>query len=101
MLGQRWLDRAISRGRLLGRVGLWYHPEYAPPVLAHTARVEGLDPKRGERILIRLVEEKLIEARHIRRAPIAAVGDLLRFHSFPYLESTADRERLGRIFGLQ
>lgn len=100
MLGERWLDRAVARGRLLGRVRLWYHPEYAPFQLARTARVEGLDPKRGERILMRLVEEKLIEPRHVSRAPIAAVGDLLRFHPLAYLESTADRERLGRIFGL-
>src|SRR5687768_16642168 len=84
----------------MSRVRLWYHPEYAPAMLAESARVEGLDPRRGERILLELVEEGLLRPSDVRRAPIAAVGDLLRFHPLSYLEATADRERLARIFGL-
>jgi acetoin utilization deacetylase AcuC-like enzyme len=94
------LARLRARRRLMSRVRLWYHPEYAPAMLAESARVEGLDPRRGERILLELVEEGILRASDVRRAPIAAVGDLLRFHPLSYLESTADRERLARIFGL-
>jgi acetoin utilization deacetylase AcuC-like enzyme len=94
------LERLRARHRLLGRVRIWYHPEYAPALIAHSARVEGLDPRRGERILIELVEQKLIAPRDVRRAPIASVGDLLRFHPLSYLEASADRDQLAHVFGL-
>jgi acetoin utilization deacetylase AcuC-like enzyme len=70
-------------------------------MIADSNRVEGLDPRRGERILLELVDEGLISPSDVRRAPIASVGDLLRFHPLSYLEATADRERLARVFGLQ
>ena len=80
------LDRLVARHRLSGRVGIWYHPEYAPG---------------GERILIELVEEGLLSGRDVRRAPIASTGDLLRFHPLSYLEASADRDRLAGIFNLR
>ncbi len=94
------LHRLRARRRLRGRVRVWYHAEYAPALMAESVRVEGLDPRRSERVLVELVEEGLIRATDVRRAPIASVGDLLRFHPLSYLESVTDRDRLARIFGL-
>lgn len=97
---RRLVERWRSRRRLSRDVSVWYHPKYAAPGLRKSARVKDLDPKRGELVLTRLVQDGLLRARDVRPAPRATFRQLTRFHSQAYLEAVASAEQLAPIFGL-
>lgn len=97
----RWLERWRARRALGTKVGIWYHPEYAAEQLAETARVAGVEPRRGELILGRLLQDRLLEIAQVSPSPMASFEDVLRFHTERYLASSEEPEVLGRIFGLE
>lgn len=82
-------------------MGVWYHPEYTSDLLAETARVANLDPRRGELILGKLMQAGLIAAKDVRRPEPATLHELERFHPLSYIEQTISTETLGHIFGLE
>ena len=90
---QAWMRR--------GRVGLWYHPDYAAPALRFTSRVDNIEPRRGERVLARLLQEGVLRPVDIRTPPSCSIGQLRRFHGLGYLERAGTPETLGRVFGLE
>ncbi len=96
-----WLQRRKAHARLRDDVGLWYHPEYKAEALVESARVPGIEVARGEMILGALGAEGLIRPKHVRPAPLVALGDLAKAHAEAYLDKTARPEYLGRIFGLE
>ena len=96
-----FLRRWRARRRLGQSVDIWYHPEYAPPALAETARASALEIDRGVKILAALEHEGLVAPDDVRRPRAATVAELLRFHTLPYLESTNDPAAVARVFGLE
>lgn len=97
MTWRHWLGARLRRGR----AGLWYHPDYSAPGLALSARAEHVQLERGERIVGRLLQERLIRKFDVRTPPLASLGQLKGFHSLAWLESAERPETLGRIFGLE
>ena len=94
-----WLQRRKAHARLRDDVGLWYHPEYKAEALVETARVPGIEVARGEMILGALGAEGLIRPKHVRPAPLVALGDLAKAHAEAYLDKTARPEYLHRTRG--
>ncbi len=90
-----------ARRSIHGRVGVWYHPEYAAPALKASARVANIEPRRGELILARAIEDGWLRPADVRRAPMASVEQLQRFHSWKYMTESTQAPLLGRIFGLE
>lgn len=97
----RAVERWRARRRLGSEVGVWYHPDYASPILTETARVANLEPHRGELVLGRLMQDGLLSPSDVRTPILASMAQLLRFHPLAYLDSTLGPETLGRIFGLE
>ncbi len=96
----RVIERLKARRRLKGEVGLWYHPDYVSELLAETARVANLEPRRGELIVAKLLQVGLIQREDVRVPEVATLAELGRFHPFSYIEKTLTAETLGHIFGL-
>ncbi len=97
---RRIFERLRARRRLGRDVSVWYHPAYAPHQLTKTARVKHLEPKRGEYVLTRLVQDKLLRASDVRPSPQATYRQLLTFHTPQYLADVARAENAAAIFGL-
>lgn len=93
----RWRARA----RLRDEIGVWYHLDYGVDALADTARVLGLDPNRGEKILARVTHTLSLDPNHIRAARLATVTELTSVHPRKYLEQTTQPSYLARVFGLE
>lgn len=94
------LRRLRSRIRR-GSVGLWYHPDYSAPNLAESSRAEHVEFRRGEIVLARLFQERLISPSRVESpspTPLAEVG---LFHSQRWLERAEDPEVLAHVFGLE
>lgn len=94
-------SRFSARRRFHRSVSLWYHPDYDVPSLSRSARVRGLVPDRGKKILAHLIEEKIIKASDIHPPPLCRISQLRLFHTEDYLEEAGQSETLGRIFGLE
>ncbi|MEL7371549.1 MAG: hypothetical protein AAFN74_21685, partial [Myxococcota bacterium] len=97
----QWLRRLRAKWRLLRAVEIWYHPDYAPPALAETARTTSVDLARAARILTALQREGLLSKDSVRQPEPATVAELQRFHSLKYLESTNEPASVARVFGLE
>ncbi|MEM7675504.1 MAG: histone deacetylase [Myxococcota bacterium] len=96
-----WLRRLRAQWRLRRAVEIWYHPDYAPPALAETARTTSVDLARSALILSALQRDGLLSTARIRRPEPATVAELQRFHPLSYLESTNDPSTVARVFGLE
>lgn len=59
-----------------------------------------LEPKRGEYVVTRLVQDKLLAPRDIRPSPRASYRQLLGFHTPQYLADVTRAENVAGIFGL-
>ena len=99
-LWRRWRRRRAARRSLGGDVALWYHPAYAPALLARTCRVPSVPLRRGVLVLGELVRLGLLRAADVRAPQLASSEELLRVHPWNYLEDVARPEVLAHIFGL-
>ncbi len=97
---RRLIARVRAHQRLKGIAGLWYHPEYVLGLLANNARVTNIEPRRGELIVGKLMQEGLIHREQVRTPTPATLDQLVGFHPLAYVEQTLSPEILGRIFGL-
>lgn len=95
-----WWSRLKARQRL-GRVGIWYHPGYAPLSLMRTARAAHVFVRRGELVLGEMARRKLLRPADVRPAPAARTADLELVHPRHYLERLQDPEVLSGIFAMQ
>jgi acetoin utilization deacetylase AcuC-like enzyme len=59
-----------------------------------------LDPSRGEHILAFLLDRGLVRRRHVYRPRPAALRNVLRVHTEPYVESLQDRAVVSAICGV-
>lgn len=100
MFFQRIQNRVQARLRLR-RLGIWYHPGYAAPLLQTSARVPGVIPDRAELALGKLAHEGYLKSGDVRAARAAPFHQLREVHPAWYLEQTADPATLGHIFGLE
>ncbi|HET8644433.1 MAG TPA: hypothetical protein VFO85_03015, partial [Vicinamibacteria bacterium] len=80
-------------------MALWYHRDYAPDEL-RTAQRPKLPFDRVDRCVGLLARDGLLRRGDLHPAPLAAFGELEAAHSRAYLETVAEPETLGRIFGL-
>lgn len=96
------VDRWRSRRRLSrSRVSLFYHPTYAAHGLRLTARTSEIEPRRGELVIMQLIEDGVLHARDIKASPDVSVRALGLFHTEGYLDRVPFAETLAPIFGLQ
>lgn len=98
---QSGVDWVKARQRLRDAVSIWYHPDFSPAAVVDTVQIPNIEPKRGERVIAKLMQDGLLRPADLHRPEPAAVEDLRRFHSFSYLESLSDPEVVGPIFGLR
>lgn len=93
--------RLRARARLRDDIGIWYHLDYEVDALADTARVLGLDPRRGEKIVASVTDALGVNPNQIRASRLATVTELTSVHPRSYLERTTQPSYLARIFGLE
>ena len=94
------MDRRRARLRLNSSLRLWYHPEYQVDCLSKTARVSGLELDRGQRVLDRLTNERLVSGGAIHVPTLASLAELALVHSHHHLRAASDPQQLARVFGL-
>ncbi len=95
---ERWV---VARRRLLSEVAIWYHADYAAPGLAQSARMPNVDLERGHKVVHALEALGLLWERDVRKGAPISLQALLKAHSYEYLESVTEAEKLAPIFGLE